>query len=149
LSRVHDVEIPSKFTTVSNPCSRFSFKASLSSRNLSLSLSLSLFSSPLSAPASLSLSTCIPRQVRGRAASTCIPISTRSTSFHHYTISFGLSAISRYLEHRRVCSRESEFSGPNYVTRRRVPSLTLRSRFEVRPFDISAVISVTINVEQA
>lgn len=77
--------------------------------------------------------------------------STRSTSFRHYTISFGLSAISRSLEHRlpRVCSRESEFSGPNYVTRHRAPpSLTLRSRFEVRSFDISAAISATINVGQ-
>lgn len=126
-----------KIATVSNPGSRFSFEASLSSRNLPLSLLLSL-SLPPSRSFFLSPSR-LAYRVRF-APGQPLPAfqSTRSTSFRHYTISFGLSAISRSLERSsaaRLFARERVFGTELCHTAScPVPDIALPIRD--RPFDI-------------
>lgn len=132
-----------KIATVSNPGSRFSFEASLSSRNLPLSLLLSL--SP-----SLVLSFSLPLDLHTASGSRQGSLYLHSNlpgRPHSAIILFrSVSRVPSNDRLPRACSRESEFSGPNYVTRRRVPSLTLRSRFEIVPSIFSAAILATINV---
>lgn len=135
-----------KIATVSNPGSRFSFEASLSSRNLPLSLLLSLFPS-------LVLSFSLPLDLHTASGSRQGSLYLHSNlpgRPHSAIILFrSVSQLSRVPSNDRLpraCSRESEFSGSNYVTRRRVPSLTLRSRFEIVPSIFFAAISATINV---
>lgn len=111
--------------------SQVSLEASPRSGGLSLSLLL------------LSLSTCIPRQVRARAASTCIPTYPVDLipPLYYFVLSTLSCAFARAsLARSRARWRARAFSGPNYVIRRVAPSLTLRSPDPLPSRDLSPAI---------
>lgn len=130
-----------EIVTVLNPDSKFSLQVSQTSRSLSLSHSHSL-----------SLLTCIPGSRHG----SLYLHSSLSGRPHSAIILFrSFSWLSRHALERRLpcssCLRESEFSGSNYVTRRRaVPDIVLAIRDYVHDFrgeTISFIIkSYDINI---
>lgn len=132
LSRIiHDIEIRSHKIH-----SRLKSRApgSLSKPVWVLAISLSL-SSRLPPSLSLSLSTCIPRQVRGRAASTCIPIYPVDLipPLYYFVRSLGYLAFPRTSSPARLFARERVFGAELCHTTSRPPvpdiALSIRSSF--------------------